>query len=576
LENRLKEERVTSPLSTPVFANEFPESTRRRILEPVLIGVLALTLNLAGNGRISLWNRDEPRYACCVREMRARGDWICPTFNHEPRYQKPVLIYWLMRAGFAIGGDNPFGARLVSAVAGVGTCLLTWRLGRRALGPRAGLAAALITATAPIIVGGSKLATTDATLAFLVVGCQLCLWELSRRPSRRAAAGFWVLLALAILTKGPVAPAILAASALASWWWGGPTSYLRRLHWRWGLLGCALLTAPWYVAIGVISRGEFYRVAVGDQLVRRLTYGVEKHGGLPGYYLVSTLLTFYPWSSLIPAAVLGAWTRRRSHPALGFLLGWMVGPLLFFECIPTKLVHYYLPAIPASALLTGWLFMALAGDGVNLRRWPLGRLSYGLLAGIAVAVVVGLIAGVIILPWSMRWPCLVLAVVLTVGTLLALDRLQKGANERAVLGLVATWALMLFVACAWLLPAAEPYRTAQVAGERLATLSAEHHARPALLGFQEPSIVYALRQPVSLIRSWPDLYEQLGRYGRVITVALPRELKKLQSDPGLELEISGSLEGFNLNTGRMERLEFVVIRERSSAPLARSEETLVE
>src|SRR6185437_9251913 len=104
---------------------------------PLLIVLLALTLNLAGNGRVSLWDRDEPRYACCVREMRGRADWLHPTFNNEPRYQKPVLIYWLMRAGFAIGGDNPFGARLVSAVAGVGTCLLTWGLGRRMLGPRA-------------------------------------------------------------------------------------------------------------------------------------------------------------------------------------------------------------------------------------------------------------------------------------------------------------------------------------------------------------------------------------------------------------------------------------------------------
>ena len=37
-----------------------------------------------------------------------------------------------------------------------------------------------------------------------------CLWILSRRPSRGAAAGFWVLLSLAILTKGPIGPALIA------------------------------------------------------------------------------------------------------------------------------------------------------------------------------------------------------------------------------------------------------------------------------------------------------------------------------------------------------------------------------
>ena len=105
--------------------------------------LLSLVLNLAGNGRTGLWDRDEPRYAVCVREMRARGDWIFPTFNGEPRYHKPILIYWLMGLGTALGGDNPFGVRLVSALAGAGTVLGVWWLGRRMFGPRGGRLAAL-------------------------------------------------------------------------------------------------------------------------------------------------------------------------------------------------------------------------------------------------------------------------------------------------------------------------------------------------------------------------------------------------------------------------------------------------
>ena len=71
-------------------------SLPRALREPLLIGLLALTLNLAGNGAVGLWDRDEPRYAVCVREMRARNDWVFPTYNAEPRYHKPVLIYWLL------------------------------------------------------------------------------------------------------------------------------------------------------------------------------------------------------------------------------------------------------------------------------------------------------------------------------------------------------------------------------------------------------------------------------------------------------------------------------------------------
>ena len=117
------------------------------------------------------------------------------------------------------------------------------------LGARAGLLAGLILATAPIMVAESKLATTDATLTFWVVGCQFSLWELSRRPSRRAAAVFWVFLGLAILTKSPAGPVLIAASGVASWWWGGPTACWKRLHWRWGPLLCAAIVVPWNVAI---------------------------------------------------------------------------------------------------------------------------------------------------------------------------------------------------------------------------------------------------------------------------------------------------------------------------------------
>ena len=410
---------TSSPQSNPA---EAAIHSRRRLIEAGAIVLLALMLNLAGNGRVSLWDRDEPRYAGCVREMRARSDWVYPTFNGLPRYQKPILIYWLMRAGFAIGGDNPFGARLASSLAGAGTCLLVWSLGRRMLGPRAGLAAALMLATAPIMVAESKLATTDATLTFLVVGCQFCLWELGRRDDAQFAIGFWVCLALATLTKGPVGLFLIAAATLVSWWWGGPTACWRRLRWRWGIAGFVLMVAPWYVTVGVISHGDFYRVAVKQQLVDRLTTVMEQHGGFPGYYMASSLLAFYPWSTFLPAAILAAYTRRRLEPNLGFLLGWIVGPMVLLECVRTKIVHYYVPSYPACALLAAWLVSMVMEQEVSLRRLPLGRTSTGLLAGIGIGLTVLLVALGVVLPTRLLLPCLALAVVTASGTLYALER----------------------------------------------------------------------------------------------------------------------------------------------------------
>src|SRR5262245_46403779 len=47
---------------------------------------------------------DEGRYAEVVREMLARGDWVVPTLNRQPFYDKPPLFYWLVGGSFHVFG----------------------------------------------------------------------------------------------------------------------------------------------------------------------------------------------------------------------------------------------------------------------------------------------------------------------------------------------------------------------------------------------------------------------------------------------------------------------------------------
>ena len=567
---RFKEDAVASSAPDPVVPTdaEAPTSWKPLALQGLLVAALALTLNLAGNGRISLWDRDEPRYATCVREMIARADWVFPTYNAEPRYHKPVLTYWLMRGAYAIAGDNTFGARLVSAIAGAGTCLLTWWFGRRLLGPKAGLLAGLILATAPIMVAESKLSTTDATLTFFLVGSWIALWELGRKASTVWALVFWTSLALATLTKGPVGPGLIAISLVASWWWGGPTAWRGRLRWKLGLPLFLAITAPWYVAIGFLSHGDFYRVAMGYHVVRRMTTGLEEHGGFPGYYLASTLLTFHPWSALLPAAAYGAWSRRKVDPKFGFLLGWVVGPLILLEAVRTKLLHYYLPAYPACSLLAAWLIVAVAHEGVNLRRWPLGRLSLGLLAGVGLGGAIGLIAAIWFVPSALAWPCGVVGMLMAAGTIFALDRYQRAFTDRATQGLIATWGVVLLLTGAWLLPAAEPLRMSRLVGDRLRSLAVANSATPVMFSFQEPGVVYALGRPAPPMRGRPQLIAQLQRSGAVIAATLPEEERILRADPRFVVEVRDSLRGFNMTKGKTQTLNFVLIRASGSDAFA--------
>jgi 4-amino-4-deoxy-L-arabinose transferase-like glycosyltransferase len=549
--------------SAPASVDESGGVPKKRLrwdpIEPFAIVIVSLMLNLVGNGRTGLWDRDEPRYAVCVREMRERGDWIFPTFNGEPRYHKPILIYWLMGLTTALAGENPFGVRLVSSIAGAGMVLGVWWLGRRMYGPRGARLAALVMATAPILIAESKLATTDAALALWLLGCQASLWVLGRRPSGVAAALFWVCLSLATLTKGPIGPVLIAAASLGARCCGWPLLAWTRLHWRRGLAGFALATAPWYILISLASAGEFLRFAIGRQIVGRLASDVETHGGFPGYYPAISALVFYPWSALLPAALVGAWARRKSDRNLGFLLGWAIGPLLLLECLRTKLIHYYLPAFPACALLIAWLVLSVTAEGVNIRRRPLGRLAMSLVVGIALVGIVVLIAGTMLAPAPLRMAMLLVAAIIGAGTLAGFSAFQQGASERAIYSLAASWALIMAIVTGWLIPAGEPYRTSRVLGEKLASLAAKLKIEPVLLEHQEPGIVYALGHPIALTRDRDCFFAHLKGGKSVLTVALPSEIDVMRKHFGLVVEPVDQVEGFILTKGQQKTLQIAVV-----------------
>ncbi len=209
----------------------------RHCLWVTLAAGIVFFLNL---GVPELWDEDEPKNAACAREMLERNDWVVPMFNYELRTAKPVLLYWFMMTAYKMFGVSEFGARFWSAILGIGTCLLTYGIGRRLFQPAMGLWSALILAAALMFGVASRAATPDAPLIFFsTLALAIFVWGLPRvgwvsRPVRMGSDGpgdpsyeskysalrqhipqswstyVWIYAAmgLAVLAKGPVGVAL--------------------------------------------------------------------------------------------------------------------------------------------------------------------------------------------------------------------------------------------------------------------------------------------------------------------------------------------------------------------------------
>src|SRR5437899_502918 len=83
-----------------------------------VLGVLLLgaVLFVARLGERSLWS-EEARWAQIPREMKQTGDYLAPTINGRPYYDKPLGSYWLvLLAALPYGSVNEDAARLPCAL----------------------------------------------------------------------------------------------------------------------------------------------------------------------------------------------------------------------------------------------------------------------------------------------------------------------------------------------------------------------------------------------------------------------------------------------------------------------------
>lgn len=466
------------------------------------LGLLAflciLVVSSVGIGRMTVIDRDEARFAQASKQMAETGDYIDIRLQDEPRYQKPVGIYWLHNAAtHALGvpaSNEIWHYRIVSVLAAALSVLALAWAGAPLVGAGPALLAGVLLASTVVLQIEARIAKTDAALLLTII---LAMGALARAALGQvrgwaAPAVFWAALGAGVLIKGPL---ILGPVLGAALW----VSVARR-EWRWlgalrpwpGALGAAAIILPWYVAITVISGGAFWSMSLGGDFASKIASAQESHDGPPGAYLLGLLVTGWPWVVLLPLAAAAAW-KLRAQPEVQVLLGWLLPFWLVLEAVPTKLPHYTMPTYPALMLLAVLGLLRLG----PLRgwSWALGGLFWLIGAGGLAAVVValpviygdGLHAGTV----------LGVAVALGAGGF-GLWRLRGAGPERLHLPLLALGGGA--VAMVWtLVVAAIPASGDLLISERVAAMSMCHDGPVIVAGYGEPSIPFLMGTETALL-----------------------------------------------------------------------------
>jgi 4-amino-4-deoxy-L-arabinose transferase-like glycosyltransferase len=356
----------------------FPVNPRTRT-DWLLLAGFCIFLFFYGLGQFGLLGADEPRYAQVAREMLERHDWITPTLGGKVWLEKPVLYYWQAMLAYRVFGVTDWAARLPSALDASLMVLGVYFFLRR-LRPGFHLDGALITASAAGVVGFAHAASPDMSLAATFTLAMLAWYAWWETSQRLCLAAFYLLLALATLAKGPVAPvlagAIVALFAIAA---RRPRIILTTL-WIPGMLLFFLIALPWYVAVQ-IRNPEFFRVFILEHNFARFGSNLYHHRQPFWFYIPVALLALLPWTVAMVTGfveIVRAWWAERTASfdtgdALNvFLILWLTVPVLFFSLSQSKLPGYILPALPAGTLLVAEYLRQHAEDEGPPAMWMVG------------------------------------------------------------------------------------------------------------------------------------------------------------------------------------------------------------
>ena len=393
---------TTQAYSSP--ASTSPTQTFRNKLNLLVISLLWLIIYLPGIFTPALLDDADSIHAEAAREMVVRHDWTTLYIDGLRYLEKAPLMYWGMAASYKLFAVSEWAARLPLALGVLATLLATYSIGRRNLGERAGLWAAIVLGTGVGTYIFTRILIPDLLVGlWLTLGFDFFLRGLDQEePSALSCAGLAATAALNVLTKGFIGIIFPFGIIVVFLFLTHRLKHLLKMRWLLMLGVLLIIAGPWHILASLANppqgqaRGFFWWYFVNEHFLRYLGRRVPKdYDTVPlAVFWGLMVLWLLPWCAFLLQALarvphkfreLAAGLDRRSRALLLFAI-W-VALILFFFSFSTRQEYYTIPALPAMALIVGdWINSEWdAPADSSLRKWGIAGSGFLLAVGVIAA-----------------------------------------------------------------------------------------------------------------------------------------------------------------------------------------------
>lgn len=320
-------------------------------------------------GATPIYILDEAKNAECAREMLQNHNWIVPTFNGELRTDKPPLHYFFMAISYSVFGYTEFAARFFSVIMGLLTVFITYFYAKKFTTPFIAFCAVLVLTASTHFIFEFRLAVPDPYLIFFIsLGMfSAYSWIEEKKISQlyiSAAA-----LALACLTKGPVALALPGLCILAWIIWTKKWKRISIIHLIGALILFLLIAMPWYIAVDQATNGVWTKGFFIENNLNRFSDPQEGHGGFFGLTLLFFIIGMLPFFVFI-----GSIIKKRNAIFSDSLVQFsgiiVLSFIVFFSFASTRLPNYAMPCYPFAAIVIGKYIAGLLNGDWSGKKYP--------------------------------------------------------------------------------------------------------------------------------------------------------------------------------------------------------------